>query len=189
MHQTLRLCFILGVAAAPMSQARAQFVAQGMVGAQRCGQCHAFAYKTWLAGPHAKAHLSLSAEQRADSRCSTCHGSAPDAGAQGVQKPDAQGTVQPAVQGAGHHPLVGVQCESCHGPGKYYQPDYVMRDRELSRAVGLQDLAPAQCQLCHTAGAPSVAEFNFKALWAKIDHSKAAEERAKQAAAGAAQNP
>jgi hypothetical protein len=175
MRQKLSLLILVGVAAAPMSQARSQSVAQGMVGAQRCGQCHSYAYKTWLAGPHAKAHLSLSAEQRADSRCSTCHGSA-------------AGTEQPAKQGS-EHALVGVQCESCHGPGKYYQADYVMRDRELSRAVGLVEQQPAQCQLCHTAGAPSVAEFNFKALWAKIDHSKAAEERAKQAAAGAAQNP
>ncbi len=130
-------------------------LAHGYVGAQRCGACHTFALRVWQASPHAHAHASLSGAQRQDARCTTCHS-----------------------LGAPESPqFAGVQCESCHGPGKYYQPDYVMRDRELARAVGLVDTQPAQCLQCHTESAPSVAAFDYAAAWARVDHSKAAEAR------------
>lgn len=68
--------------------------------------------------------------------------------------------------------LLGVQCESCHGPGRYYVAEYVMRDAELSRAVGLLQPDAALCQRCHTAGAPSVSPFDFDRLWAIIKHGQ-----------------
>lgn len=138
--------------------------AQSYVGAERCAQCHAFAYKVWAASPHKKAHQSLTEAQLADTKCNNCH----------------------THVGQADVKLEGVQCEHCHGPGKYYQPSYVMRDPELSRAVGLVETQPAHCQQCHTEGAPSIAPFDFKAMWALIDHSKAAQEadaRAQQTAA------
>jgi cytochrome c3-like protein len=128
--------------------------AQNFVGAERCGQCHEFEYKMWLAGPHAKAHLALTADQLKDSKCNNCHTHAVEADSK----------------------LTGVQCERCHGPGKYYQAAYVMKDRELARAVGLIDPTAASCQQCHTEGAPSVEPFDFKTMWARIDHGKAARE-------------
>jgi hypothetical protein len=128
--------------------------AQNYVGAERCGQCHEFAYKQWLAGPHAKAHQALNAEQIKDAKCNNCHTL--------VEAADAK--------------FSGVQCERCHGPGRYYQASFVMKDTDLAHAVGLVETLPAHCQQCHTEGAPSVAPFDFKTMWARIDHSKAARE-------------
>jgi hypothetical protein len=69
-----------------------------------------------------------------------------------------------------------VGCERCHGPGKYYVPSFVMKDRELARAVGLVDAKPEHCVQCHTEGTPSIRPFKFDEMWAKIDHGKAARE-------------
>ncbi len=135
---------------------------QGYVGAQRCASCHQFAYQVWLASPHAKAHQSLTAAQLSDSRCNNCHNLLPDT----------------------ENRFVGVQCETCHGPGKYYQAEYVMKDHDLARAVGLIDTKPTHCQQCHTPGAPSITPFDFETMWARIDHSKAAEQLAKTQSGG-----
>ena len=126
--------------------------AHSFVGAQRCASCHAFAYQVWASSPHARAHVNLNAEQRADSRCTTCHTNPLDADPK----------------------LAGVQCEQCHGAGKVYQPSYVMKDRDLSRAVGLLDTPPSSCLACHTSGTPSVVPFDYAKQWAAIDHSKQA---------------
>ena len=142
-------------------------LAQSYVGAERCGECHAFAYEVWSTSPHAKAHLSLTPEQLKDGRCNNCHTQVEDADAR----------------------FAGVQCERCHGSGKYYQPTYVMKDRDLARAVGLVDPTPASCQQCHTEGSPSITPFDFKTMWSRIDHGKAAREawdRAHKPAAAAA---
>ena len=128
--------------------------AQNYVGAERCGQCHEFEYRVWSTGPHAKAHLALSADQLKDSKCNNCHTHVVEADSK----------------------LTAVQCERCHGPGKYYQASYVMKDKELARAVGLVDPTPQSCLQCHTEGAPSVAPFDFKTMWARIDHGKEARE-------------
>ena len=69
--------------------------------------------------------------------------------------------------------LLGVQCESCHGAGRYYQAKFVMKDKELSTIVGLKAPVEALCKRCHTEGAPSISPFQFEAHWSRIDHSKA----------------
>ena len=85
------------------------------VGPETCKACHPAAYTRWRAGPHARARESLPEKSRDDRRCLSCH--APDA-AEGIS---------------------GVSCEACHGPGALYAASYVMRDPELSRALGLVD--------------------------------------------------
>jgi len=128
--------------------------AHNYVGVARCKTCHDFAYTIWKRGPHAKAHLDLSAEQRKDPKCNTCHSMT------------AVSEVDENVQGG--------QCESCHGPGRYYYADYVMRDAHLARAVGLVEQQAQVCTRCHTAGSPSLEEFSYEAFWAKIDHGEQA---------------
>ncbi|MEO1170975.1 MAG: multiheme c-type cytochrome [Myxococcota bacterium] len=130
--------------------------AHNYLGAQRCENCHSFAYQTWARGPHAKAHQTLKGEQAQDPKCTTCHSMA-------------------SVSEEGSK-FVGVQCESCHGPGRYYYPEYVMRDSGLSRAVGLVEQNAAVCTRCHTAGSPTIEPFDYEKMWASIDHGKSARE-------------
>jgi len=135
------------------------------VGAQRCKTCHPFEFEVWSTGPHANAHKSLSEEQLASAKCSSCHTMIP---------------AEPAGK------FAGVQCERCHGPGRYYQPSYVMADGVLARAVGLMDPTPAHCEQCHTPEAPSVEGFDFSRLWALIDHGAEARKAWEKARAGSA---
>jgi hypothetical protein len=140
-------------------------LAQTFIGAKRCKSCHEWEYQIWSKGPHAQAHLSLTADQLKDGKCSGCHTMVP---------------TQP-----GEEKFAGVQCESCHGGGRYYYPQYVMKDHELARLVGLTDATPELCQRCHTESAPSIEPFDFERLWSKIDHSRAAREAAGKTAARA----
>ncbi|OGQ90937.1 MAG: hypothetical protein A2289_26780 [Deltaproteobacteria bacterium RIFOXYA12_FULL_58_15] len=127
--------------------------AQSYIGAERCKTCHEWEYKQWAQGPHAEAHKSLSQEQRGDAKCNTCHSTLPE-------ETDKR--------------FAGVQCERCHGPGRYYHRRYVMRDRELARAVGLTDPKAAHCMQCHTEGTPSIEPFDFEKMWPRISHGKEA---------------
>ncbi len=128
-------------------------LAQSYIGAERCKSCHEFEYRVWSSGPHAKAHQDLTAAQMKDPRCNVCH------------------TMLPEEQEAR---FIGVQCERCHGAGKYYHRRYVMRDRELARLVGLIEPKEEQCRQCHTEGTPSITPFDFAAMWQRIDHGRAA---------------
>jgi len=138
--------------------------AQSYLGATRCRECHEFEYRVWASGPHARAQLALSADELRDAKCNTCH------------------TMQP---GSSDERFVGVQCEQCHGGGQFYHYAYVMKDKDLSRAVGLVDPSPAHCQRCHTEGAPSIEPFEFERAWARIDHGSKARERWQRARAQA----
>jgi len=104
------------------------------------------AYEVWREGPHARALESLSPAQRKDPRCTSCH--APDLD-KGVQ---------------------GVSCESCHGGGRIYAQSYVMRDRELARATGLQEPGEKSCAACHTDAAPSLSKWSYAAKLPLILH-------------------
>jgi len=119
--------------------------ADEMVGAARCGQCHPAAYAAWKASDHAGAHDSLDKKQGQDPRCTQCHG-------------------------PGDKDVAGVQCESCHGPGIHYAFRYVMRDKVLSRIVGLSDPDEKTCRHCHTDTAPTIKPFDYNRLWGFIAH-------------------
>jgi hypothetical protein len=74
--------------------------------------------------------------------------------------------------------LAGVQCESCHGAGGLYSPRYVMKDKELSKLLGLLPVTDEQCAPCHTKDTPSVREFVFEEKIALVRHqAQAAEPR------------
>jgi hypothetical protein len=116
------------------------------IGAETCKACHPAAYEAWREGPHARAQVSLAEAQRKDRRCTSCH--APDAD-RGVS---------------------GVTCETCHGGGRLYAHSYVMRDRELARAVGLVDPGERACLACHTESAPSLTRFDYARKLPLIEH-------------------
>ncbi len=122
--------------------------ASDKVGPETCKACHPSAYEAWLATPHARARESLPERNRNDARCLSCH--APDA----------------------EDGLAGVSCESCHGAGRLYAAPYVMRDAELSRALGLQDVGEKSCLACHTEATPSLVKFEYARKLALIQHAK-----------------
>jgi hypothetical protein len=67
----------------------------------------------------------------------------------------------------------GVQCETCHGPGSEYKTKKIMEDKKLSVENGLKiyDNIEELCVKCHNEESPSFKGFNFKEMWAKIEHS------------------
>ncbi len=69
--------------------------------------------------------------------------------------------------------LAGVQCESCHGAGRAYAPDLVMRDEELSRLMGLEKITEATCRPCHRADAPRLRAFDYATLVKQVNHAEA----------------
>jgi peroxiredoxin len=77
------------------------------VGSQACRSCHAAEHERWAASPHAKAFETLAAKGKAgDNACRTCHTT-------GYGK----GGFPEGGDPAKHADLLGVGCESCHGPG------------------------------------------------------------------------
>ncbi len=133
---------LVAVLAPPFSHA------SDKVGPETCRACHPTAYEAWIATPHARARESLPGRSRDDARCLSCH--APDA----------------------EDGLAGVSCETCHGAGRLYAAPYVMRDAELSRALGLQDPGEKSCVACHTDSTPSLVKFEYGRKLALIRHGK-----------------
>ena len=128
-----------------------------LVGAESCRTCHLEAYDAWKASPHARAHESLTPEQAQKPLCLQCH-----------SRDEAK---------SGQARVAGVSCETCHGAGRSYQPEAVMRDKELARLVGLQDPTPQTCLACHNADSPSLKAFAPKEAMARIDHWTAERQR------------
>lgn len=123
--------------------------ASDYVGARRCKSCHPAEYAQWKTTPHARAVERLSAAERRDPRCAGCHSTS-------------------AADG-----LEGVQCESCHGAGKYYWPAHVMVDHALAKAVGLlPGNQKSTCVSCHTADTASVTPFDFAKAIELVRHQK-----------------
>jgi hypothetical protein len=116
------------------------------VGAETCKSCHPLAYEAWRYSPHARGLESLPEARRKDVQCKVCHAPDTDKG------------------------LAGVSCETCHGAGRMYSQPYVMRDRELARAVGLVDQGEKTCAACHTDSTPGLARFDYARKLPLIEH-------------------
>jgi len=127
------------------------------LGPEACKACHPAAWAVWKETAHARAHSSLPERQRADVRCTGCHA--------------------PLGEKAS-----GVSCEACHGNGQLYARRYVMRDRELARALGLLQPGERTCLACHTESAPSLSRFDYARKLPLIQHAEA--EREARRAAG-----
>jgi len=124
------------------------FLARGAepIGPENCKACHPQAYTRWKESGHARSATPLQGKQQTDGRCLSCH------------SPDRM------------KEMANVSCESCHGGGQYYSPSYVMKDKELSRAVALTDPSEKLCRKCHDSNAPSLKPFVFTEKLKQIDH-------------------
>jgi hypothetical protein len=123
--------------------------AADFIGAEKCGACHQAEYQQWLTTGHATALARLPKPKQADATCRSCH------------------TMSPANDDP---QLAGVQCESCHGPGKFYAPRFVMKDPELAKLLSLQAVTEDQCAPCHAKDTPSVRDFKFEDAIALVRH-------------------
>lgn len=121
------------------------------VGAERCRSCHAEEFRIWSEGPHARALEGLSDKERADPRCQQCHTMVPE-------------DTDPS--------LAGIQCETCHGAGKYYSERFVMRDAELRSQLNFVVPSEKTCTRCHTDSSPSLRPFVYEQKLEKIRHWK-----------------
>lgn len=144
-------CVLFGLCAL-IFFARQLDAAPEFVGAEKCGACHQAEYQDWRRSGHAAAYARLSKVQQKDATCRGCH--------------TMVATDDDAM-------LSGVQCESCHGAGRQYAPRYVMKDKELSKLLGLTAVTEETCAACHPKDAPAILEFKFAEKVALVNHKAA----------------
>lgn len=151
------------------------------VGVQVCAMCHRTPkngeqFQKWQASKHSQAYKTLltpAAQKIAEAKgikgspadakeCLQCHETAYDA---------------PASQlGPRFNKEDGVQCETCHGPGKDYMKMNIMKNEKEAVANGLTLLsvkdgsAEKFCVTCHNKKSPTFKGFDFKKMWAQIAH-------------------
>jgi peroxiredoxin len=125
------------------------------VGSQACQSCHPGEYDTWSKSPHARAISALAKQNKStDSACLKCHttGFGRTGGFPAGEKPDA------------HPGLLGVGCESCHGPGgDHVKPDAAKVGTIVSLGDKCDSCVILQiCGSCHDAANDPGFEFQVK---------------------------
>lgn len=153
------------------------------IGAEKCGECHKNAFKTWSATKHAQAFHSLERGRKGqeqnwvsrvyDPECLACHVTGWDP--QEVLRYDSG-----YFNAETTRHLQGQQCENCHGPGSHHaEQEWRLKDGKLppdAAAIAARKdaklfVATAEkdvCIKCHDAdNSPA---FNFKEFWEKVKH-------------------
>jgi hypothetical protein len=152
------------------------------IGAAKCALCHKAdavgnQYGKWQATPHAKAFELLASDkakevakakaiddpQKSD-QCLKCHVTAFGVAAEDIAK--------------GFDPALGVQCETCHGPGETHMKARVAaaaksKDGKVEPVpAGEIDARPTAdtCTKCHNKDSPTFKPFCFHDRRAKIAH-------------------
>jgi hypothetical protein len=168
-------------------RASAQAKAPSYVGAKKCRMCHLKQFQTWeqtkmaksfellragvAAEAKTKANLDSQKDYTHDEKCLGCHTT-------GYGKPGGFVSLEKTPD------LVGVQCESCHGPGSEYLKEggMTLKNREYKRAellkLGLVAVGPGTCaSLCHNTKSPFVGKdyvFDYEKRRAQGTHEHAA---------------
>ena len=126
----------------------------GYVSATACQQCHKQEYQQWSATRHAFAYETLLKKERYfDAGCVSCHTTG-FGYATGFQIGDSDST------------LKGVQCETCHGPGK----QHIGNPKKSNIRSGSDTSLCLQCHdTKHSPGFEEVAALHSK----DVDHSRA----------------
>ena len=126
----------------------------GYVSATACQRCHEQAYQQWSATRHAFAYETLLKKERYfDAGCVSCHTTG-FGYSTGFQIGDSDST------------LKGVQCETCHGPGK----QHVGNPKKSNIRSGADTSLCLQCHdTKHSPGFEEVVALHSK----DVDHSRA----------------
>ena len=173
-----------------IGEAAANKIAHRYVGIRKCQSCHkkellGNQMKAWREGPHRRAFETLENEEsialaaelelalpaHQSPECLRCHVTA-------YALPEAAFAYEIDMAD-------GVQCESCHGPGRDYRKKKVMSDPELAAAKGLWDLSEGTtvCVSCHNPLSPTwdparytlddgtTAGFDFQQATGRIPHT------------------
>jgi len=115
------------------------------IGSSRCGDCHQKEYEKWRESAHARSAAPIPEKERSQVRCQVCHTTAD-----------------------GRFQEVG--CEACHGGGRFYSYENVMRDRELSRLLGFESADTGTCKRCHAREGAKLRTFDEKKAMESIRH-------------------
>jgi hypothetical protein len=145
------------------------------VGVDKCAMCHKSEAKGnqfahWQKSAHAKAFATLAGPKALEI-----------AKAKGMTKPPQESPecLKCHVTGYGKaaelfdpafKKEMGVQCESCHGPGSDYKDMKLMKDQKAAVAAGLVMPDETVCTGCHNKESPSFVAFDFKKAQAAIAH-------------------
>ncbi len=132
------------------------------IGSAACGKCHngpghGHQYDVWRRGPHARAWAVL----------------ATPAAKASVARYNVTGDPQQAVVCLDCHAVgatadEGIGCEACHGPGKDYATEAVMKDRAAAQKAGLRIPARTACSHCHKDSPGKT--FDASEKWTTIAH-------------------
>lgn len=138
------------------------------VGVAKCKSCHkkelmGDQMAVWRKGPHQSSWLVLQTPESIEmgqamglagppsesAECLVCHVTAFGVPAERISRP--------------LDPSDGVQCESCHGPGRRYRKKKIMSDPERARANGLWVISPESgiCERCHNEQSPTFRKDRF----------------------------
>lgn len=131
-------------------------------GSAACGSCHngpdhGHQYDVWRRSPHARAWAVLATPRAAEL-----------AREMNVQGDPQQSEACLKCHATGPHADEGVGCEACHGPGRKYSAEAVMRDPAAARAAGLRAASLADCMGCHNPAHGKA--FNAEEAWKQIAH-------------------
>lgn len=169
MPRPARLLVLLLMISSPVASAEKAVAPAGktnaphdFVGVKKCATCHekdlmGNQVKAWSEGLHRRAYETLLSERSAEiaqelgiqtpahesEACLRCHVTA-----HGVSPVRIANPVEP---------VDGVQCESCHGPGRDYRKKKIMADREVAAKKGLWDAGRTEsiCVACHNPDSPT----------------------------------
>ena len=142
------------------------------VGSAKCESCHEPSYQVWRKSAHAKAWptlVDLQPPRNFDPECISCHVVGWD--------PQHYFPYQSGFLSEAKTPhLVGVGCESCHGPGENHVKAEMGSDAELQKklrqavVVTIEESKKRQCYTCHDLD--NSPDFDFDSYWPDIEHSE-----------------
>lgn len=151
------------------------YTSEEYVGARKCKICHIKIYKSWEETPHAQAFEVLSPGVDAEAK------------KQAGLDPNKDYTNDPSCiechTTGGSTAFPGIQCETCHAPGKKYSSAKIMNrkkwkaDPEKQEKMALEAgliIKPTekQCTACHNEESPTYKPFDFEKRYEETKHEQ-----------------